>query len=338
MTRARLLLGVATGGAAALVAAGIVFALVPPRSAGESPAPVVLAVANALMSGPLLVAERQGYFAEQGLTATLRRYPSGKEALEALLRGGAEVATVAETPLALAATQGERFSIIANLSGASVHVLVARADRGIRRVADLRGRRVGVMAGTTAHYFLHVLLSDAGLEDDEIEMVPLGGSPMAAELASGRVDAVATFEPYSTECREAMGGATAEFRAGLRYQGFSSLVTRRGFSEQRPETVHRLLRAIDRANNWTHQHRHEAASLIALELAVPLAVVEGNWEDLNPELSLDQSALAFLEKQARWAFAAGLARGDRMPNFLDAIDASALDRLRPEAVTVVERP
>ncbi|CDH46919.1 ABC transporter substrate-binding protein [Candidatus Contendibacter odensensis] len=132
---------------------------------------LVVAVANTQFGVPILVAVKQGFFAAEGLQVTLQRHPFGKPALEALLRGEAEVATVAETPIIFASFGKTPFSVIAHYMTSGEHSLVARADRGIRQVTDLRGRRVGVSVGTSAHYFLHVMLSDQGLTEADVERV-----------------------------------------------------------------------------------------------------------------------------------------------------------------------
>ena len=79
------------------------------RHSPPAPAePLTLAVAASAFAGPLWVADRQGFLAAEGLRATLKPYPTGKLCLEAMLRGEAEVATVAETPIMFAGLAGTR--------------------------------------------------------------------------------------------------------------------------------------------------------------------------------------------------------------------------------------
>ena len=302
----------------------------------EPPEPLVVAVANSQFGVPILVAAQKGFFAAEGLQVTLQRHPFGKPALEAMLRGEAEVATVAETPIMFASFQEPSFSVIANYATSGETILVARADRGIKQVMDLRGRRVGVSVGTTAHYVLHVLLSDQGLTEADVELVPLPAPALAAALAAGRVDAVAAFAPYTTQSRTALQGNAISFSAGIRYAGFSSLAVSREFSRRRPEAALRLLRATDRAITWMRDHRREAIDLAAREHGIEVAAVEETWDDLRPALALDQAFILLLEAEARWAIGAGLAPGATVPNYLDYIDPSVLQRLHPAAVSIIQ--
>ena len=305
------------------------------------PEPLMLGVARSTFGAPLWVAQLQGFFAE-GLAVTLRPYPSGKLALEAMLRSEVEVATVAETPLVFAGLAGKPFAVIANYASSTEHSLVARTDRGIATVADLRGRRVGVAPGTSGQYFLHVLLSDEGLRESDLTIVPLPPEAQAAALAAGEVVAVAAFAPYSGQCRLALGAQARSFSPGIRYAGYAGLVVPRGFPQRRPAATLRLLRALDQTIRWMRTHPDESLALAAAGSGLEVAVLHDGWDTLTPSLSLDQGYLVLLQAEARWAIAAGLAPGRppgaAVPDYLDFIEAAALVRLRPESVTVIGTP
>jgi NitT/TauT family transport system substrate-binding protein len=335
MTSAQQRIGVV---ATSVVAALILIAIAWLSRAPPAPEPLTVAVSNSLIGVPLWVAERQGFFAAEGLTVTLPRRPTGKLALEAMLRGEAEVATVAETPLVFAALAGKPLRVIATYAGSGEHAIVARADRGISRVADLRGRRVGVTVGTSAHYFLHVMRNDQGLAETDITLVDLPATEQAAALAAGRVDAVATFAPFTTQCRRTLGETARTFPMGLRYRGYTSLAVAPDLPQRRPEAIRRLLRSLDRAIGWMRLHPREAMRVATTELNIEDAVVEETWKRLGFNLAVDQGFVMRLQSQAQWAIASGLAPGRTVPDFTAMIDPSILARLHPGSVTITRQP
>jgi ABC-type nitrate/sulfonate/bicarbonate transport system substrate-binding protein len=148
--------------------------------------------------------------------------------------------------------------VIATYADSGEHAIVARADRGISRVADLRGRRVGVLIGTTAQFFLHVMLIDQGLTETDITLVDLPAAGQVPALAAGQVDAVATLAPFTTQCRRALGEAARTFPMGPRYWGYASLAVAPDLPQRRPEAIDRLLRALERTIGWMRTHPHEA--------------------------------------------------------------------------------
>lgn len=332
-----------------VLAVGVVLAVIalvqlarPLWPAATPPEPLVIAITNSVLGVPLWVVERQGLFTAEGLNVTLRPYATGQLALEAMLRGEAEVATVAETPVMFAALAGVPLAVIANYATSGETSVIARVDRGIREVTDLKGRRVGIVPGTTAHYYLHVLLSDHGLSDDAVELLPLSAQGQVAALAAGRVDAVSAFAPFSTECRLVLGEQARTFSAGLRYTGYASLVVAPDFTRRRPEAALRLLRATDRGILWLRAHEREALAFAAGKLGLGESVIAEGWHRLRPNLALDQGYIILLQAQARWAIEAKLApappAGAQLPSFHALIDSSALRRLHPESVTVIGTP
>src|SRR5688572_2375351 len=96
--------------------------------------------------------------------------------------------------------------------------IVARRSAGIERLADLRGKRVGTQLDSSAAYFLDSMLRTAGLTADDVESVPFMAktaapiSELPEALRSGRLDAVALWEPQVQRAKLAIGSDAVEFR------------------------------------------------------------------------------------------------------------------------------
>ena len=92
--------------------------------------------------------------------------------------------------------------------------LVASRAAGVTALADLRGKRIGTMAATSAAYFAERLLASAGLAPGTYTLVsaaPCNTPPCAADtlpglLRTGAVDAVALWEPTAQLALDALGG------------------------------------------------------------------------------------------------------------------------------------
>src|SRR5262249_28173322 len=96
---------------------------------------------------PLLVAEREGYFAREGLNFVTVPVPGGGEKLiEALHDGTADMSHVATPFLIQAALKGSDAVAIATEFNNPIYSLIAKPE--IRTYADLRGRLLGMAAET----------------------------------------------------------------------------------------------------------------------------------------------------------------------------------------------
>ncbi len=83
--------------------------------------------------------------------------------------------------------------------------IVAHED--IRSIADLEGRMVGVDAGgTVSEFYLNVLLKEAGLSQDDIEVVALSAEDAGNAFVLGDIDVAVTWEPWLSLARAAEHG------------------------------------------------------------------------------------------------------------------------------------
>ncbi len=98
-----------------------------------------------------------------------------------------------------AATSGMKSKIIGMCSRQGIG-LIARTDRGITTVADLKGKRVGVPPPGVQVMALTAALDKVGLKlGRDVESVPVAFADQPAVLERGDVDAYAGTEPLCTQ-------------------------------------------------------------------------------------------------------------------------------------------
>ena len=298
--------------------------------------PMALGLAENAGDIPPIIALDKGFFRAEGLEVRVKAWPAGKLALEATLAGEVEVATVADTPIVVQSFKRRDFVAIATFAHNNPYRLVARRDRGIHGPADLRGHRVGVMAGTTSQFFLHSVLADNGIGPGEVTEVDVPAGDSAAAIVSGRIDAVAAFDPQGYDAEKALGdNAILIPYERTRHEETFNYAIRRDVLRDRPEMVRRLLRATQKAIVWMRGNREEAIAIAARRLKVDPAVFRELWGNYRPALTLDQGLIVSLENQARWAMTNHLVTGTEMPNYLDFLDPAPLDAVAPAAVSLI---
>lgn len=286
-----------------------------------------------------LIALDRGFFSAEGLDVAATFYPSGKRALEeGLLAGAVEAAATTDLPVALAGVSGGDFRIVATTFEADdVNRVVARGDRGIATPADLRGKRLGVQAGSSLHYFLYLFLLAHGIPASAVEWRPYPMEGLAAALAAGEVDAVSLREPAAAGARDLAGAGALLFTAPGLHPQSGMIAVAGGLLRDRPEAVVRLLRGLHRAEVLVRERRDEAAALLARRFPVPPQRLAPPPAPCTLRLGLTQSTLLLLESEARWLLARRLAPAGRtMPNFLDYLDAAPLTAVVPAAVSIEE--
>lgn len=141
--------------------------------------------------------------------------------------------------------------------------LVTNANSPITSVAGLKGKRVAATKGTDPYIFLLRALDQAGLSEQDIELIPLQHSDGRAALASGDVDAWAGLDPHMAKA-ELESGAKLFYR-NPDFNSYGVLNVREEFAAQHPALVAQVLAAYEQARAWARQHPAELQQTLAAE-------------------------------------------------------------------------
>lgn len=302
------------------------------------PEAITFAVAAAYPGSALVqLAEAKGFYSAEGLQVRIDAYPTGKASLDATLAGQADFATVADIPFMFAVLKGAPVAIVASMATTTggEYGIVSRRDRGITDAAALKGRRIGVTAGTSGHFFVDALLVRRHVDTSTLRFVDVAPAKMPAALAAKEVDAIGTWEPYLSQVKEAAGANEITFGAEGIYDSPWLLTAMRENVQKRPEAVKRLLRALLRAERFLLEQPAEARALLAAVRKEDPARLEKLISPFRFNVRLGQSLLGALEDESRWALRNKLTSAEKVPNFLDHVYTEGLQSVNPNAVTII---
>jgi NitT/TauT family transport system substrate-binding protein len=308
-------------------------------AAGLSLEKVRFADVPLMVSAPIHIALEKGYFRQQGLEVTLLPFPAGKEGLEAVVAGRADFTTVAETPIAFQVMKGSRVYVLATLASVSkLYAVVARRDLGISSTSDLQGKKIGVALGTNAHYFLDSFLLFHRISRNGVRLLDVSTEKTVEALSTGKIQAVATWEPSLSKLRAQLGPKALCFYGEPVhiYRVTWNIAARQDYVQKNPETVNRLLRALIQAEGFIKENRAEARRINSRYIAkTDGQELDKFWKAYRPEISLNPLLIENLENQTRWAIRNRLTNIKEVPNYLQYIYFPGLESLKPEAVTIV---
>jgi sulfonate transport system substrate-binding protein len=227
-------------------------------------------------------------------------FPAGPQLLEALAVGSLEFGLTGDSPPVFAQAAGKDLLYVGAeppkpLSSA---VLVLPGSP-LKSLADLKGKRVALQKGSSAHYLLVRAVEKGGLHWSDITPIYLAPADARAAFEKGAVDAWAIWDPFYAATELAI-----KPRALTTGQGLSSnnsfYLASRSFAEQHPQAVRALLDELSRADAYVQSNRKEAAQLIADFSGLSLATVHlfisrrpvSPVGPLTPAITADQQRVA----------------------------------------------
>jgi len=298
---------------------------------------VRLAQNLAPISGLTIIAKERGFFEKNGLDVRVSNFSSGREALQTVLGGGADVATTAEAPVTAAAFAGQKIALLARMEYSDDKTLTRTAAH-IATPADLRGKRIGFSAGTGSDIYTNTLLQRAGLTPGDVTLVNLRPQDMPAALASGSIDAYDSWEPFISNGKKALGAAARELPAAGVYAETFNIVVEQSWLQAHHTAAVAFLRSLLEAQQWLKAHPDDAITTIAAATRMPRDDLAGIWHDYVFDLTLDARTLDTLRHHAQWRMATGNApQGAALPDFDAIIFSAPLAQVAPDRVRLPAR-
>lgn len=293
---------------------------------------ITLAVSRVASSALIAIADERGFFKEEGLDVTIDIYPSGRDAMEAMSAGKAQLATVADIALAAKIHEQPLLRVLASIGTTIGSRIVARKDRHIALPVDLIGKKIGYSKGTVSEYFLSTFLLTENIPVDDVQKVDIPPSRQVEALVSGEVDAVSAFENYAYEAGNLLGEKALSWHSQNNLAYHWLLVTRKDLAPS-SETLVRMLRALIKAEDYARGNMALVTTIIARRWGADPAYLRTIWTQNRLTVSFGQSIVTSLENFELWQQQTQGISGETV-DVLEYLDPSILEKVAPAKIGI----
>lgn len=219
-------------------------------------------------------------FADTGVDVEWVLSLGSNQANEYSQGGEAEVVSTAGIAALMARSNGVPITTPYVYSEPEWTALVTFEKSGIETVADLEGKQVAATRGTDPYFFLLQALDDAGLSEDDVEIVHLQHPEGQSSLVQGDVDAWAGLDPHMAELELEHDGTELFFREPA-YNTYGFLNFLDGFLADHPDDAQRVIEAYERGRRWAIANPEETAAILASESDMSQPVAERVFTQRN---------------------------------------------------------
>lgn len=219
-------------------------------------------------NGSMLVtiAEKQGLWAKHGLEAETLSFTNGPLQIQALGTKDIDFGYIGFGALWLPMS-GKAKVVSVNSNGRADRIL---GQPGIKTMADLKGKKVGVPEGTSGDILLSLALEAAGMTVDDIERVPMDPPTTVSAFISGQIEGAAIWYPHvETILKQKPDTVEIVKSADFPNLAFPACQVAAPEITDRPEVLKKFQAVQKEAFTWAAANREELNGMLATFLDIP---------------------------------------------------------------------
>ncbi|MDH6623036.1 sulfonate transport system substrate-binding protein [Streptomyces sp. LBL] len=198
-------------------------------------------------------------------------FTSGPPLLEAVNAKAVDIGGVGNTPPVFAAGANSKITVVSAWHGTSQgDAILVPNDSKLSKPQDLKGRSVAVAQGSSANHQLVASLKRAGLSLSDVKVKYLQPADALAAFTSGKVDAWAVWDPYTSQVLKGGQGRILTTGEGIT-NGLTFQVAAPGALKdaKKSAAVKDYLQRLQRAYRWVYDHEEDWAKVWAKETGLP---------------------------------------------------------------------
>ena len=232
-----------------------------------------------------------------------REFPAGPQMLEALAVGAVDYGAVGNIPPIFAQAAGKDLGYAAyEVYPSNSLGLVIPSNSKITDLNELKGKRIALQKGSSAHEFVSKVLQKAGLTWQDIQPIWLPPADARAAFDKGSIDAWAVWDPYlsavelASDVKVLIDGAAFP-------KTYSYFISNPKFTSAHPEATDKFIKSLNEADSWIVNNQTLAVDLYAKNTGLKKEVAQRAFDrrskpspirTLTPETIESQQQIADL--------------------------------------------
>ncbi|GIM30342.1 hypothetical protein CPJCM30710_30080 [Clostridium polyendosporum] len=299
-------------------------------------------VVDPQISAQQIIADKKGFFKEEGLKVTNKLLQSGGDISPLISGNTAKVSFESTyTDIALAANNVD-VKILATMANiGDTQCVVAGKNVTINSAKDIEGKKIGIASGAGVLIAIRNMCKDLGVDINKIQFVILSPSEQISALERGDIDIMACWEPWVTNALDTGGkllfsglhSYLPEKTGSVDWLNFHTTLQVTGdFLKNNPKQAEALLKALAKATDYINKNPEESAKIIATELNLDSNKVQKIMAKNVYTMKFDKSFVDSSNVMAQFMNETGNIKS--VPKFDSYADYTPLKNALPELVTV----
>jgi len=274
--------------------------------ASKSPQSVNIAIQPSAAFIPLYIARYKGYIEEalkpMDVNVVWQDFESGPPMNQSLAAEMSDIGVIGDVPTVSALSVGNAMKVVGiPASGPDAYAMLSRADdNSFKSAANMKGKKIATVFGSTGHNFTTKLLEKQGLSFDDIEFISISAGEAANALASGLCDAIVIWEPNVTRLIDSGAAKAVALGSETDLRGTNAFVVRSEYLADHSDVIKVILeqfyRAVKDIENLDTATLEKLSAALNINPSQTLQIAK----KYNFSVSVSESDIASLQDTARF--------------------------------------
>ena len=226
------------------------------------------------------LARDKGLFEKAGLKPEYVKFTASPPMFAAMQSKSVDLVEIGLAPAMIGRSQGIDMTIfMVSVDVSNTNVLVVQSDQNVKSPADLKGKRIAALRGSTPYFGLVRYLNSGGLDLKDIQFVDLAAANVVPAFRRKEIDGAWVWSPWQ-DMLIGMGGKRIVSNSDVGALSPQVWAVRTEWAKNNPETLQRFLKAI---NGGFHEIKTDSplatkqlAETLNIDAAIAKQVLETN--------------------------------------------------------------
>ena len=216
----------------------------------------------------LFIAKKQKFFEQVGLDIELVELSSLSEVRRAFERGKIDGMTATLVEVLEAYKYSGRIAqsvLVTSYSKGADEIL---ASQNIKSMRDLRGKKIGLVAGSFSAYLVNYALAMNDIKESEVILMPMELHKLTSSLKSGKVDAITSYPPKSILIKKQLNTNVIFSSASIAQNILDVIALDKNILEKTPDLQNKFIEAWGLTLDYVSKNTEESYSTLAERLYI----------------------------------------------------------------------
>ncbi len=211
---------------------------------------------------PWWIAQEKGFFKKYNITPEITQFSGGPTLADATMAGEMDIGSSGTATWMPRIVRGGMVILATMATSRDAYRMAARTS--IKSLAELKGKKVGSVAGSSTDYLWVLVARKLNVPESGFQVLGMSPAELVPSLDRGDIEAYFVWEPWATRGVEVSGKNKVHILANSGDVGYLLnfvIGANKKFVDAKPEVVTRVLAAIRDAVDFQNKNPGEAARI-----------------------------------------------------------------------------